>query len=197
MVVWDPNEIWGGLEPDAVEARAHHPVEGPLLGAHAVHRAADREHPRAASGRSRHRPPRGAVGSRAGRRRLRVDRVHHQPGEGEPGRIGLGGRHRDSPRQPPRARGAARTAPCSRSISSAASARRCSACRRTICCGSSRGWSAGEVHNRIVVPTTRSTGRRSRSTACCPSSSSPACPSGGRVRSPVAQSTDSSAGSGP
>ena len=43
MVVWDPNEIWGGLTPDAVKSRAHHPVEGPLLGPHAVHRAADRE----------------------------------------------------------------------------------------------------------------------------------------------------------
>ena len=39
MVVWDPNEIWGGLEPDAVQARADDPVEGALLGAHALHRA--------------------------------------------------------------------------------------------------------------------------------------------------------------
>ena len=38
MVVWDPNEIWGGLEPDARQARAHHSVEGPLLGPHALHR---------------------------------------------------------------------------------------------------------------------------------------------------------------
>ena len=47
MVVWDPNEIWGGLEPETVRARAHHPLEGPLLGAHALHGPPDREHPRA------------------------------------------------------------------------------------------------------------------------------------------------------
>ena len=49
MVVWDPNEIFGGLDPDQA-ARAHHPVEGALLGPHALHRAADREPARAASG---------------------------------------------------------------------------------------------------------------------------------------------------
>ena len=47
--------------PDAVQARAHHPVEGPLLGAHALHRAADREHPARASRRARDRASRGAV----------------------------------------------------------------------------------------------------------------------------------------
>ena len=44
------------------------------------------------------------------------------------------------------------TAPCSRSISSAACARRCSACRRITCSGFSKSWSKGRVHNRIVVP---------------------------------------------
>jgi hypothetical protein len=55
------------------EERAHHPVEGTLLRARALHRAANREHARAASGRPRDRAPRGAVGRRAGRGRRRLD----------------------------------------------------------------------------------------------------------------------------
>ena len=51
MVVWDPNEVWGGLTPRGGEGRAHHALEGPLLGAHAVHRPADRD---AAGPASRH-----------------------------------------------------------------------------------------------------------------------------------------------
>ena len=44
------------------------------------------------------------------------------------------------------------TARCCRSISSAASARRCSASRRTICLWTLEGLVDGDVHNRIVVP---------------------------------------------
>ena len=166
MVVWDPNEIWGGLEPDAVEARAHDPLEGPLLGAHALHRAADREHPRAASRRPRHRAPGSAVGRRAGRRRLGLDRIHHQAGEGEPGRIRSG---RSAPKSTSSIGSRARCSPTARScrsISSAASARRCSACRRITCSGCSKGSSTARSTTASSCRTTRSTGRRSRSTGC-------------------------------
>ena len=45
MVVWDPNEMWGGLAEAAARAREAVPLEGALLGAHALHRAADRSVP--------------------------------------------------------------------------------------------------------------------------------------------------------
>ena len=84
-----------------------------------------------------------------------------------PAGIDLGRRHRDPPRQPARRRGGARARPCSRSISSAASARRCSACRRTTCSGCSKGWSTARSTTTSSCPTSRSTGRRSRSIGCC------------------------------
>ena len=37
MVVWDPNEIWGGLDARAGQAREAASVEGTLLGPHALH----------------------------------------------------------------------------------------------------------------------------------------------------------------
>ena len=42
MVVWDPFEPFGGLTREAGGEGAPDPVEGPLLGARALHRAADR-----------------------------------------------------------------------------------------------------------------------------------------------------------
>ena len=66
------------------ETRAHHSLEGALLGPHAIYRAADREHPCAAPRRPCHRPSRSAVGRRAGGRRFRIDRVHHQDRQPEP-----------------------------------------------------------------------------------------------------------------
>src|SRR5439155_9125798 len=45
----------------------------------------------------------------AGRRRFRIDRIHHQDGDRESGRVRVGRRHRDSPRQSSRASGAARS----------------------------------------------------------------------------------------
>ena len=141
MVVWDPNEIWGGLEPDAVK-RARMILWKGHCSVHARFTVRQIENIRAQHpGRARHRPSRSAVGRRAGRRRLRIDRIHHQDGQGEPGRIDLGRRHRDPPRQPARAARWSPIAPSCRSISSAASARRCSACRRITCSGSSKGWS--------------------------------------------------------
>ena len=76
-------------------------------------------------------------------------------GEREPGRIDLGRRHRDPPRQSPRARRCSPTAPCCRSTSSAACARRCSACRRTICSGSSKGSSPARSTTASSCPTTQ------------------------------------------
>ena len=153
MVVWDPNEIWGGLEPDAVRARAHHPVEGALLGAHALHRAADRAAPRAASRHPRHRPSRGAVGRRAGGRRLRLDRIHHHDRcSDEPGRLDLGRRHRDPPRQSARA---ARCAPDRTVLSLDQFGCLCSTMFRVSpnhLLWILEGLVDGEVHNRIVVP---------------------------------------------
>ena len=86
-------------------ARAADPVEGPLLGPHALHRRSRstqfrKQHP----GHPRHRASRSAVRRRAGGRRQRLDRVHHQARcKSEPGGIDLGRRHRDPPRQPARA----------------------------------------------------------------------------------------------
>ena len=70
MVVWDPNEIWGGLEPEAVKRARIILWKGHCSVHDALHRAADREHPRTASRRPRHRASRSAVGRRAGGRRL-------------------------------------------------------------------------------------------------------------------------------
>ena len=170
--VWDPNEICGGLEPDAVEARADDPVEGPLLGPRALHRAADRE----ASARS---IPASASSSTPKCRGTSCRRPT-TPASTEyiiktvtqqPGRIGLGGRHRDPPRQPARAAGRARPhRPLARSVRlpllddvprlaepPALDPRRAASTARSTTASSCR--------------TTRSTGRRSRSTGCCPSRS--------------------------
>ena len=104
-------------------------------------------------GVTRHRASRSAVRRRAGGRRLRLDRVHPQD-RCATARAGLdlGRRHRGPPREPAGRRGGARARPSSRSTSSAACARRCSACRRTTCCGCSKGSSTAQVHNQIVVP---------------------------------------------
>ena len=51
MVVWDPNEMWGGLEPEQVKSGEADPVEGPLLGPHALHRRS-RSRPSARSTRT-------------------------------------------------------------------------------------------------------------------------------------------------
>ena len=107
MVVWDPNEIWGGLEPDAVKRariilwkghcsvhtrftvrqieniRAQHPgvrvIVHPEVPWDVVQAADD-----------------------SGSTEYIIKQV-----KDEPGRFGLGGRHRDPPRQPARAGGAA------------------------------------------------------------------------------------------
>ena len=143
MVVWDPNEMCGGRTVDAAARRDDDSVEGALFGPRAIHRGADRARSRTASRRPRHRPSRSAVGRRAGRGRQRLDRVHHPPGHRERSRIDLGGRHRDPSGQPACEQRRRRRRRCCRSISSDACARRCSACRPTICCGCSRGcWKA-------------------------------------------------------
>ena len=104
MVVWDPNEIFGGLDPDQV-ARAKMIL---WKGHCSVHTrfsvAADRGDQEAASRRPRHRPSGGAVGSRAGGRRQRQHGIHHQDRHQQPGGLGLGRRHRSPPRQSPRQR---------------------------------------------------------------------------------------------
>ena len=152
----------------AAARREDDSVEGALLGARALYRRADRAHPRAASGRARHRPSRSAVGRRAGGRRQRLDRIHHPPGHRQRARIDLGRRHRDPSREPAREERRSRRRPCCRSISSGACARRCSACRRTTCSGSSKDCSTGRCTTESSSPTSRSTGRRSRSIGCFP-----------------------------
>ena len=104
-------------------------------------RAANRAGPRSTPGRARDRASRGAVGRRSGGGRSGSTEYIIKPREGEPGRFHLGRRDRNPPRQSARARGRARAHASSRSISSAACARRCSACRRTICSGYSKDWS--------------------------------------------------------
>ena len=149
--MWDPNEIWGGLEPEAVkhariilwkghcsvherftvrqieQLRAQHPgiriIVHPEVPLDVVQAADD-----------------------SGSTEYIIRQVKASPAGSIWAR-----RHRNPPRQSPRAAGAARRT-VSRSISSAASARRCSACRPTICLWILEGLVAGEVHNRIVVP---------------------------------------------
>ena len=50
MVIWDPNEVWGGLDARAGQGREADSVEGPLLGPHALHRRADRRLPQEVPG---------------------------------------------------------------------------------------------------------------------------------------------------
>jgi quinolinate synthase len=136
MVVWDPNEVFGGVDIDAL-LRAKMILWKGHCSVHVRFSAAQIEHLRKQHPGVRvivhpevpwdvvRRPTTAAARNTSSRR------------EGEPGRIGLGRRDRGSPRQPTRERVAPDRTVC-RSISSAASARRCSACRRTICCGFSK-----------------------------------------------------------
>ena len=93
MVVWDPDEPDGGLVAGEIARREDAALEGPLLGAHAVQRAADRPRARGASGRPRDRASRGAVGRRRGGRRQRIDGVHPQAGARQRTGQHLGRRH--------------------------------------------------------------------------------------------------------
>ena len=108
MVVWDPNEVWGGLEPEQVKK-----AKLILWNGHcSVHtrfnvkqiEAFRKQVPR----RQGHRAPRVHVRRRSGRRRQRLDRAHHQHRQEQPVRIDLGRGDRNPPRQPPEARRRAR-----------------------------------------------------------------------------------------
>ena len=162
MVVWDPNEIWGGLDAGAGEEGEADSVEGPLLGPHPLHRPADRGVPQEVPGGQGHRASGVHVRRRAGRRRERLDRAHHQHREGQPAGHRLGGRDRGPPGQPPDRTKSRRTRPSSRSIRSAACARRCSASRRTTCSGCSKGWSRARSTTRSPSPSRRRVGRQAR-----------------------------------
>ena len=99
MVVWDPNEIFGGLDPEQVQ-RAKMILWKGHCSVHERFTAKQIEGVRAAASRHpRDRASRGAVGRRAGRRRQRQHRVHHQDGHEQPGRLDLGRRHRGAPGQ--------------------------------------------------------------------------------------------------
>ena len=111
MVVWDPNEIWGGLTPEQVKRAKLILWKGHC----SVHTrftvqqidAFRKQHPE----REGHRAPRVHVRRRAGSGRQRLDRGHHQRCQGQPGRQRLGGRDRDPPGQPAHARRRARIGP--------------------------------------------------------------------------------------
>ena len=96
----------------------------------------------------------------------RLDRAHHQRREGEPRGKRLGSRHRGSSGQPAARTRSRRTAPSSRSIRSAACARRCSACPPTICCGSSKVCSRARSTIRSSSPRPEAARPGSRSIAC-------------------------------
>ena len=133
MVVWDPNEIWGGLEPDAVKNARIILWKG-HCSVHARFTVRQIENMRAQHPGIRvivHPEVPWDVVQAADDSGSTEYIIKH--GEREPGRIHLGRGHRDPPRQPPRAARCSLTARSSRSISSAASARRCSASRRTTC----------------------------------------------------------------
>ena len=57
-----------------------HPLAGPLLGAQALHRGADRRRPQELPGHQRHRPPRVRARSGPDRRLHRLDGAHHRDG---------------------------------------------------------------------------------------------------------------------
>ena len=80
------------VDPRAGRRGAADPVEGPLLGARALHGAADCRSARRTSRRARDRAPGSAVRGGGGRRRQRLDRVHPRAGAGRRARLGLGGR---------------------------------------------------------------------------------------------------------
>ena len=72
MVVWDPNEIWGGLEPEAVR-KARIILWKGHCSVHVRFTVRQIEQLRAQHpGHAGDRAPRGAVGGRAGRGRLRA-----------------------------------------------------------------------------------------------------------------------------
>ncbi len=83
-------------------------VEGPLLGARAVHGEADREGARRASRHQGDRASRSAVRRLAGRRRQRLHRIHPEAGARGCARLEVGRRHRGPPRPSPCRRGGAR-----------------------------------------------------------------------------------------
>ena len=169
MVVWDPNEIWGGLEPDAVK-RARMILWKGHCSVHARFTVRQIENIRA-----QHPGVRVIVHPE-----VPWDVVQAADDSGSTEYIIKTGEARARPdrsgRSAPRSTSSTAwrmqcspTGPSCRSISSAASARRCSASRRTTCCGCSKGWSTARSTTASSCPTTRSTGRRSRSTGCCPS----------------------------
>ena len=84
MVVWDPNEIFGGLDPEQVQ-RAKMILWKGHCSVHERFTAKQIEAgPSSAPRHPRDRPSRSAVGRRAGRRRQRQHRVHHQDGHQQP-----------------------------------------------------------------------------------------------------------------
>ncbi len=166
MVVWDPDLPFGGVERDAPRPRAPDSVEGPLQRSHAVLGPPHRAVPPGESRRQGHRAPRVHVRRRPGGRRLRIDRAHHPHGEDQPRGIGLGRRDGDPSREPPRARGRAGAHGVARSTRWAACARRCSACRRTICSGCSTvSWTARST-TASSCPSRRRHGRASPCIEC-------------------------------
>ena len=167
MVVWDPTELARGPDSGAVRRARIILWKGHC----AVHTrftvAADRARPRGASRASASSSTRRCPWEVAqAADDVGLDRVHHQAGQREPGRFGLGGGHRDPPGQPACARDRAGSDGDVRSIRSGACARRCSGCRRTTCCGCSRGWWRATCTTGSSSTRTRSTGRGWRSIAC-------------------------------
>ena len=153
MVVWDPNEMWGGLDAGAGQGGEADPVEGALLGPHALHRRADRSVPEEVPGRQGHRAPECTLdvvqaADESGSTEYIINTVRNSP----PGAVWAVATEIHLVNRLD-ARSRARTRPSSRSIRSAACARRCSACRRITCCGCSKGSSKARSTTRSPFPT--------------------------------------------
>ena len=166
MAVWDPDLPYGGLTRESVQPRAADSVEGALQRPHALQRQADRAVPQDTSVGQGHRAPGVHVRCRPGGRRVRLDGAHHPHRQGEPGGIGVGGRHRNPPRQPTGQGSRARPARSSRSTRSDACARRCSAFRRIICCGCSKDSSTARSTTELSSTSRRRDLRGSRWIEC-------------------------------
>ena len=125
-VVWDPFQPLGGQHRGGAPEGNVHSVAGPLLGAQALHRGADRRRPQELPRRERHRPPRVRAGSGPDRRLHRLDGAHHRDGRRGARRRRLGRGHRDQPREPA-SPPSTPTRPSSASTRSSVPARRCTA----------------------------------------------------------------------
>jgi quinolinate synthase len=166
MVVWDPNEIFGGVDPDAL-GRARMILWKGHCSVHVRFSAAQIE-----SVRRQHPGIRVIVhpevpwdvvqaADDSGSTEYIIKTVKDSPA----GSVWAVGTEVHLVNR--LAQEVAPTEPSCRSISSAACARPCSVCRRIICCGFLKSWLRAAFTTGSSCRTIRNTGQESHSIACC------------------------------